>query len=75
MSLQVFIQNPNSGEPWALCGPALGDWQNLAKTLGYFAQAEVAAAAESKYEPDRKFSIDFKIVEMSEEEIAALPDI
>ncbi len=72
MALQVFIQNPDSGEPWALCGPALGDWEGLAKALGHFAQAEVESAANNG---DTNLSLDFKLVEMTEEEVAALPDI
>jgi len=70
MALQVFIQNPDSGEPWCYCGPAKGDWQEMVKAIGHFGQAEVDGE-----DGEREFSIDIKVVEMTDEEVAALPDI
>jgi hypothetical protein len=70
MTKQVFIQNPDSGEPWALCGSV--EDEVLAKALGYFVQAEVENAAR---ENEKKFDISIKLVEMTDEEVAALPDI
>lgn len=72
MTLQVFVQNPDSGEPWAFCGPALEDWEGLVKAIGHFAQAEAESAAQNG---DKEFSLDFKLVEMTEEEIKNLPEI
>ena len=72
MALQVFIQNPESGEPWALCGSVKDHWEDLAKAIGHFTQAEVEGLA---VDGEQEFSLDIKLVEMSEEEVAALPDI
>ncbi len=71
--LQVFIQNPESGEPWALCGstdPA--EWKQLANALGLFLQAETQNAADNG---EKEFNISVKLVEMTDAEVAALPDI
>lgn len=70
--LRVFIQNPESGEPWAYCGDVDKDWQKLATALGHFTQAEVENAAGNG---EREISINIKLVRMTDAEVAAMPDI
>jgi len=72
MALQVFIQNPEAGEPWALCGSIKDHWEDLAKAIGHFGQAEVENAA---LNGEKELNLAIKLVEMSEAEVAALPDI
>ena len=72
MALQVFVQNPEAGEPWAYCGPAKGDWQDMVKAIGHYGQAEVENAAMNG---EKELTLAFKLVEMSEEEVAALEEI
>jgi len=72
MALQVFVQNPESGEPWALCGSVNEPWQDLAKAIGCFAQAEVEAAASNG---EKLVTLELKLVDMSEEQVAALEEI
>lgn len=72
MALQVFVANPDSGEPWALCGSVNDKWEDLAKAIGHFAQAEVEGAAPFG---EQEFDISIKLVEMTEEQVAALEDI
>ncbi len=72
MALQVFIANPESGEPWALCGSVTDHWEDLAKAIGHFGQAEVEGAASMG---EQKLTLEIKLVEMTEEQVAALEDI
>ena len=76
MALQVFIQNPDSGEPWALCGSPNDDKEfcgrDLAAAIGHFALAEIEGAVAAG---EKEFTLDIKIKEMTAEEVAALPDI
>lgn len=69
MAKQVFIQNPESGEPWALCGSVDDNWQDLAKAIGHYAQSEVEAAASNG---EKELTLVLKLVEMSESEVAAI---
>lgn len=65
--LQVFVKNPESSEPWALCG-SVQDLQETVKAIGHYVQAELE-------NDEKEFTLAFKMVEMTEKEVEALPDM
>lgn len=72
MALQVLIQNPESCGPWALCGSVNDDWKVLADALGTFAQTEVENAV---FNGEKEITITIRLQEMTDEEVAALPEL
>jgi hypothetical protein len=75
---RLFICNPDSGEPWAYCGdlPAptapAEEWSKLGRCFGDFVANEVGADFGGQ-EGDR-FTVEVKRVEMTDAEVAAMPE-
>lgn len=68
---RVFLTNLDSGEPGMYCG-TLADAPDLIRGLGFVLQAEVDAADGMGL---AKISLEVKIREMTDEEVAALPEM
>jgi len=76
---RLFLRNPESGEPWQCCGaiPAPGapvsEWQHLSNVLGGFLTGEIGNDFGGQ-EGDH-FTVEVKRVEMTDAEVAALPEM
>jgi hypothetical protein len=67
----VFARNPNSGEPAYYCGE-VGDNNELRKAITNIVLGELDSLL---YGTSAKESIQFEIKEMTDEELASLPEI
>lgn len=68
---RLFVQNVQSGEPWYYCGTvgdhALEGAMNICRS-----EVEVFLSDDM---PGEELTLDFKVEQMTDEEVAALPDI
>lgn len=70
--MAVFIQSEESVEPWCYCGKANDDPYELAKAIGLYVQSEIESAVHCK---EDNLSFNIKLKEMTEDEIAAIPEL
>lgn len=71
MATRIFIQNPDSGEPRCLCGTVGDGREELAKAIGYLTLAEI----EGLLRGEKQLRLVVDLIEMSDEEVAALPEL
>lgn len=68
---RIFLRNSESGEPAALCGDA-DDMPGVLKAIGHFLEADLP---ESLAANDENIDYQIEIKSMTDEEVAALPDM
>lgn len=73
--MRLFIRNADSGEPWAYCG-TLPISPATRTAIGGIVAAEIEAAdGDGLMRGDNCLTLEVKRVEMTDAEVAALPEM